>query len=324
MNNTYERQLTEFQYKQDLLVVSAVLMAPTVFGSTLILYCVCKYPGLRTKMNGLIVNLAIADLLVGLVVFPYNMAAILIPSINKGKITCLLKHSFYTTFIGASILNMFIISLERYSAVMSPLKYHINYSTKRLKRYCIAGWSTSVTLGILPLMGWNTWSLDQPCFSKCVLHEGYIALALSIYIPAIIITILQYILVIRKVFKYVIHKKTITEGTVRPSINDKNILKTKLMIIVFGIFAICWAPYALNTILQTYFLTKNAELGKLETYFGFLGVFNCAVNWIIYGVLNKRMKRAFKLALCCKCLNRRSLRNRNNSQMSTNVFTLQK
>jgi len=78
-----------------------------------------------------IVSLAIADLIVGLVVMPMSTVYIFTGDWMFGVGLCQLWIAVDYTASTASILNLFILSLDRYWSVTNPLKYLRKRTTKR-------------------------------------------------------------------------------------------------------------------------------------------------------------------------------------------------
>jgi len=81
--------------------------------------------------NMFIVSLAIADLIVGLVVMPISTVYIFIVDWRFGVALCQLWIAVDYTASTASILNLFVLSVDRYWSVTSPLKYLSKRTTKR-------------------------------------------------------------------------------------------------------------------------------------------------------------------------------------------------
>jgi len=70
-----------------------------------------------------IVSLAIADLIVGLGVMPVSTAYIFTEQWIFGAVACQLWIGLDYTASTASILNLLVLSLDRYWSVTSPLRY---------------------------------------------------------------------------------------------------------------------------------------------------------------------------------------------------------
>nr|CAD2172372.1 unnamed protein product [Meloidogyne enterolobii] len=104
--------------------VLIILILATVLGNILVVLSVCLYKRMRTFTNLLLTSLATADLLVGLLIMPLALLDLLhAHSWPLGIVTCRIWATFDILLCTASILNLCIISLDRYMAITSPLRY---------------------------------------------------------------------------------------------------------------------------------------------------------------------------------------------------------
>ncbi|KAI6201350.1 G-PROTEIN-RECEP-F1-2 domain-containing protein [Aphelenchoides besseyi] len=105
-----------------LLLILLILL--TIFGNVLVVLSVCLYKRMRTFTNMLLTSLATADLLVGLVVMPLALVDLLYDhNWPFGRLLCSIWATTDVLLCTASILNLCVISLDRYMAITSPLKY---------------------------------------------------------------------------------------------------------------------------------------------------------------------------------------------------------
>ncbi len=104
--------------------------------------------------NMFIVSLAIADLVVGLVVMPISAIYIFTKDWHFGIIVCQMWIGVDYTASTASILNLFILSLDRYWSVTSPLKYLRRRTKKRALIMIFLVWFVS-SLWLIPIIGWH-------------------------------------------------------------------------------------------------------------------------------------------------------------------------
>lgn len=101
-----------------------------------------------------IMSLAIADLTVGLVVMPISTAYIMSGEWIFELVICKFWLSVDYTASTASILNLFILSLDRYWSITSPLKYLKKRTKKRALIMISIVWMSSA-LWILPILSWQ-------------------------------------------------------------------------------------------------------------------------------------------------------------------------
>ena len=104
--------------------------------------------------NMFIVSLAIADLTVGLFVMPISTVYIFTHDWLFGVAVCQIWIGIDYTASTASILNLFILSLDRYWSVTSPLKYIRKRTKKRAVLMITGAWLLS-SLWIIPIAGWH-------------------------------------------------------------------------------------------------------------------------------------------------------------------------
>ena len=101
-----------------------VLIMTTIFGNILVVLSVCLYKRMRTFTNILLTSLATADLCVGVIVMPLALIDLLYRhNWPFGRMLCRIWATVDVLLCTASILNLCIISLDRYMAITSPLRY---------------------------------------------------------------------------------------------------------------------------------------------------------------------------------------------------------
>ena len=111
-------------------VLYAITMLVAFAGNSFLVYIVWKKPEVRSLTSFLFVNMAIADLLVTLVVMPWSISFIytdslwMIPGVF-GKVMC--KGVVYTAYVTltASILCLTFMAIDRYCAIVHPLRRHL-------------------------------------------------------------------------------------------------------------------------------------------------------------------------------------------------------
>ena len=101
-----------------------------------------------------IVSLAIADLIVGLIVMPISAIYIFTVEWVFGLVVCQFWIAVDYLASTASILNLFILSLDRYWSVTSPLKYLRKRTKKRAMLMISVVWFVS-SLWLIPIIGWH-------------------------------------------------------------------------------------------------------------------------------------------------------------------------
>ena len=285
-------------------VIEAILIVPILFGNSLILFSIARFRRLRTRMNILVANLSVSDFLVGLIMIPYDISFVMVEDLRQNKWTCLLRETFQILFLGSSVLNLLLISVERYLAIMFPLAHVHRRSRKWLALLILASWFFAILVSILPLLGVNTWRPGVPCDSAYTLPKEYTIVTNIVLISSLIVNFVLYVRVVHKALsqfnsQYDVYTISKCGGVRHVQNRKKNLLKTQIMIIVLGAFVVCWGPYCIATIVEAVIGESDGTI--LTTRFlSSFGRLNCGINWIIFGVKNRTYRNAFRYILGCR------------------------
>ena len=132
--------------------VSFLLFLVTSAGNLLVCLAVYKDPNreLRTPFHFLVVNLACADLVVGLVLEPTAVAVHLKEGLTDGPLdNASTIHMFYFISCTASILSLAALTIDRHIAITQPLYYRAHISVKKVVVASLTIWVISVSLPFL-------------------------------------------------------------------------------------------------------------------------------------------------------------------------------
>lgn len=183
-------------------IILVIIIVGTIIGNILVCVAVCLVRKLRRPCNYLLVSLAVSDLCVAILVMPMAMAI----EINKGKwifgeIVCNLWVSFDVLSCTASILNLCMISVDRYYAITKPLEYGVKRTPKRMILCVILVWCAAACISLPPLLiiGNEHSEEDEDGhirFEVCLVSQdfGYqlYATLCSFYIPLTVMIIVYY------------------------------------------------------------------------------------------------------------------------------------
>lgn len=119
--------------KPDMIVVGVslgVIILVTFVGNVLVCLSVIKVRKLRHPSNYLLMSLAISDLCVACVVMPFGLYQSIESRWQLGRLLCNVYVVSDVTSCTASILNLCIISIDRYLAITRPLTYCVKRTTR--------------------------------------------------------------------------------------------------------------------------------------------------------------------------------------------------
>ncbi|KAF6209394.1 hypothetical protein GE061_015141, partial [Apolygus lucorum] len=142
------------------IMVSIIVGA--ILGNLLVIVSVMRHRKLRIITNYFVVSLAFADMLVAVAVMTFNASVQLTGRWNFGYFMCDAWNSLDVYFSSASILHLCCISVDRYYAIVKPLKYPINMTKRVVAMMLLATWVSPALISFVPIFfGWYTTEENQ-------------------------------------------------------------------------------------------------------------------------------------------------------------------
>lgn len=134
-----------------------VIILMTVCGNMLLIALVFAHRSLRCTSNCFLVSLFLSDLMVALVVMPPAMLNVLCGAWVLWPSFCPIWLCFDVMCCSASILNLCVISLDRYLFIISPLRYKQRMTPPRALLLVGAAWGLAALASFLPIeMKWHS------------------------------------------------------------------------------------------------------------------------------------------------------------------------
>ncbi|XP_047421586.1 D(1B) dopamine receptor [Sciurus carolinensis] len=138
----------------------ALLIVWTLFGNVLVCAAIVRSRHLRAKMtNVFIVSLAVSDLFVALLVMPWKAVAEVAGYWPFGAF-CDIWVAFDIMCSTASILNLCIISVDRYWAISRPFRYERKMTQSVALVMVGLAWTLSILISFIPVQ--FNWHRDKP------------------------------------------------------------------------------------------------------------------------------------------------------------------
>ncbi|XP_074114649.1 dopamine receptor 2 [Cotesia typhae] len=202
-NSTYNGNRTSddlWDLASDRAILAVILILfsmATIFGNGLVILAVFRERYLHTATNYFVTSLAFADCLVGLVVMPFS--AIYEVLENRWLFTtdwCDVWRSLDVLFSTASILNLCVISLDRYWAITDPFTYPMRMSRRRAAILIAIVWVCSSAISFPAIAWWRAVRTEIVPKDKCPFTEnlGYLIFSstISFYLPLFVMVFTYY------------------------------------------------------------------------------------------------------------------------------------
>ena len=269
----------------------------TIAGNGIIIFLVCSKRQLCTKTNAFVVSLAVADFCVGMSVVP--------PMFFCEIATGCKPESYAINFVRwlfsyAAVTNLCSLVLDRYIAVVKPMKYLTFMTRRRVIQMVSFSWGIRVVLSTISGLNW--FILKVTLFQDIIFWISVIFFEL---LPCLML-IFCFASMLHVICKLHRTSRTIAKQlrfNHRILFNYQEKLAVKLMAAVICLFLLCYGFHIRCTLV---FIFGNGECNDQEYKIPLL-VVNSAINPIAYAFLKRDIKKEIKRFLRCVVVNERDI-----------------
>ncbi|XP_068249015.1 adipokinetic hormone/corazonin-related peptide receptor variant I-like isoform X2 [Palaemon carinicauda] len=297
----------------------SVLFVIAAIGNLTVFITLFRNRHRKSRVNLMIMHLAAADLMVTLINFPIEVGWRITVQWLAGNLACKLLNFLRAFGLYLSSLVLVCISLDRYFAIVHPLK--VNDAQRRGKMMLSFAWSIAAVCSIPQSVIFYEASHPQYThFKQCVTFYFFetpveertynvFCLVVMYFLPLLIIIVVYFRILWEISQKSKDNKGESSncggrEGRVRLRRSDMTNIERarartlKMTVIIVLAFIICWTPYVVM-VLWYMFDKQGAE--QVQTSFQdalfIMAVSNSCVNPIVYGTytinLRKELNRCF-------------------------------
>jgi len=136
-------------------IVLTCMMIVVVIGNMLVIIAIATEKSLKNLQNWFIASLAVADFFVGLLIMPFSLANELMGYWIFGTVWCSIHCALDVLLCTSSIMNICLISLDRYWSITQAVDYLKKRTPARAAIMIAMVWILSGLISIPPLLGWS-------------------------------------------------------------------------------------------------------------------------------------------------------------------------
>ena len=278
------------------------ILVVSIFGNTLVCLAIKRYRSLRTYAHILLFSLAITDLLTPFFRLLFIAVSMVADRWLFGCSWCIVTAMLGNFLCAASILHLIAITIERVVVISFPMR-HMEWITKtKIMIVLIFIWTLALTVGSFPLFGivdmsFNANLMDCETYMS---HDPKLSIILMLTFFLLPFAVMSYGHVrIYRIVSSQVHRMSLhrlgTTAQKRKSTMEKEWRAAKIVIVVVGTFFALWVTYFVVTVVKAYY--PDSVPGWLLRLSFVLIYSNSCCNWIIYCLMNKPFRIAFKRLL---------------------------
>uniref|UniRef100_A0A3Q2P572 Neuromedin U receptor 1 n=1 Tax=Fundulus heteroclitus TaxID=8078 RepID=A0A3Q2P572_FUNHE len=290
-----------------------------VVGNVLTCTVIARNKVMWTPTNYYLFSLAVSDLLVLLLGMPLELYELWqnYPFL-LGKGGCYFKTFLFEMVCLASILNVTALSIERYIAVVHPLRAKYVVTRTHAKRVILTVWGISVLCAVPNTSLHGIITLQIHSAAICTLVKPRWIYNLTIQLTTFVFFLLPMVTIS---VLYMLIGLQLKREKMRQSLEAKsgfgndsfcNIRTqqqkarrrqvTKMLFVLVVVFGICWAPFHTDRLMWSFISDWTDSHHKIFEYVHIIsGVFfylSSAVNPILYNLMSTRFREMFKEVMC--------------------------
>lgn len=292
-------------------IVHTIVVALTgifsLAGNALVCLAFYRNRRLRTITNFYVLSLAVADIMMGTFCFPFHAAASGLRRWPFNSNFCQFTGFVVEYWVQVSLCILTLVSINRYFCVVKQQKYLTFFARKKTLVSILVIWvsafiQTLANTFFTPIIYvWNPYNLYCLATFPSTRREK------DFYI---LVGCFSFLLMSVVVFCYsrVYYAVRQHNNAVVPSLqganNSQGTVRTQeiktsrvLFAAVFGFF-VCWTPFIVILILQFGF--QIAIPSSTQSIYPLFSVVSSWINPIIYGVMNRAMRKEFGNILLCR------------------------
>lgn len=282
-----------------------------LLGNSTVLFILYKNRALRTIPNYFVAALAVSDVAFSILITPWSITVLVLGYWPFGFAACQFQ-GFMSIFLACfSLISLTITAVNRYFGIVRNNLHRKYFTASKTRWYIFVAFVLGVLAASPSLMAGYVYEF-QPgkyfCYQHQVLWLTMYLMIIFVGIPTTVIVICYFkvFLAIRKHQNNLMknyRKRNPGEG--RITVEDIKVTKT-LFGTVVG-FLLCWMP--VFCIELTDLIRGGSTLPRqLYVMFTMCGLSSSAINPIIYGVMNRTFRRAYKNLFLCRKARRKSIR----------------
>ncbi len=288
------------------IVLSATTLLSLV-GNSLVCFAFYRNRRLRTVTNFYVLSLAVIDVTMATFNIPFQAIASGLRRWPFGYNMCQLTGFLAQYWANVSLCILALASINRYVCVVKPHRYPVFFTKKTTITSILVVWIVlfvQYVILIFALQVKYQWHPNTLYCQVTFLDERIERVTYVFYGCFFVFLMLIVVFCYGHVYRVVRHHNAVVVPSIQQGANCSGTrraqeIKTSgvLFAAVLGFF-VCWSP-----LIVTFFLTFGFQVSipsSAHSIYPIFSTFSAWINPIIYGVMNRAMRKEFRNILFCR------------------------
>ncbi|WAR09401.1 PK1R-like protein [Mya arenaria] len=301
-----------------LTIIYTAIFITGVLGNLSTCIVIWRNSYMHSVTNYYLFNLAVSDVLTLFIALPPEVYSIWEAYPWRfGEPFCIIKTFVMEMTSYSSVLTITGFTIERYMAICHPIKLQPCCHVSRATRCIIIIWTISTFSALpYPVHSRTFYYLSDPQTGRpiadslvCNIPHRWTGRMISVFQLSTFVYFLVPMVVITLIYVLIGVRLRATELTVPASPQYGKTTATRarrailrMLVAVVVAFFLCWAPFHAQRLMTLYVEHWTSKLIEVQGYLfyvsGILYFFSSTVNPILYNLLSRKFRRAFKRTLC--------------------------
>ena len=295
-------------YNIGMTIALSLILAVSLMANCFIVMIVYKTPALRKPINYFIACMAISDLLYSIFWIPLYLSSLLTSwriDGQLGQALCKLVPFFRNVSIIVSIQNLLLIAVDRFGAVVFPLRSPLIRSKLCpffiSAMWIVAGAVSSPNLFTFQLVEYSGEIQCQRRWKKAFGESSSFTdfllpyCVLLIFIPVMLLVILYSIILVK--LKTQAHPGQSVDTQQHRKRQNRNVLQMSIAIV--SVFVSCWLPFYTNLFVIEYSSVQSCAFLLYFDVAVVMTVAYCAINPITCFIFSTNYRQGLKRLMNC-------------------------
>lgn len=290
-------------HKLSISVYSTLMVFSAIANVTVLVLLVKRRRKKPSKINTMLMHLAIADLMVTFLMMPLEIGWSATVSWRAGDAMCRIMAFFRVFGLYLSSFILVCISIDRFYAVLKP--FHPVALDSRDRLMIAGAWMAAALCSVPQMVVFHVESHPNiTWYKQCVTYNVFPTYAselaymlfgmIMMYAFPLLIIIYSYASILMEIFKRT-RNAIGADSMTRPSLpflGKAKIRTLKMTVIIVFVFFVCWTPYYVMC-LWYWFDRESALLvdQRIQRGLFLFACTNSCMNPIVYGAFNIRARR---------------------------------